>query len=279
VKIIVTGASGFVGSHVVRALLGRGHEVTAIARDAARAAAHDWFPRVRFVAADVHAPTLAAPPGLRARLGDADVVMHLAWPGLPNYRQSFHVDENLPRDFAFLEALVQAGYPRLLVTGTCLECSPREGCLAESDDGEPTLAYPLAKARLRRELEALRQRRPFVLQWARLFYMYGPGQNPGSLLAQLDRAIDSGATSFDMSGGAQVRDFSPVADIADKLARLAEHPEWDGVTHICSGQPITVRELVERHLAARGASLQLNLGVFPYADYEPMAFWGKSSRL
>jgi dTDP-6-deoxy-L-talose 4-dehydrogenase (NAD+) len=268
-----------VGSHVVRSLLGRGHEVTAVGRDRARASAHDWFANVRFVTADLHAPTAANSLGPREQFGDADVVMHLAWPGLPNYRQAFHLDENLPRDFAFLKSLVDAGYQRLLVTGTCLECSPRDGCLTESDEGEPTLSYPLAKARLRRELEVLRRRRPFALQWARLFYMYGPGQNPGSLLAQLDRAIDSGATSFDMSGGAQVRDFSPVADIADKLVRLAEHPEWDGVTHICSGQPVTVRALVERHLAARGATLKLNLGVFPYADYEPMAFWGASARL
>jgi nucleoside-diphosphate-sugar epimerase len=250
-----------------------------VGRDRARAAAHDWFARVRFVAADLHAPTITGPGSPREQFGDADVVMHLAWPGLPNYRQSFHLEENLPRDFRFLESLVEAGFERLLVTGTCLECSPKSGCLEEHDEGEPTLAYPLAKARLRKQLEALRRRKPFVLQWARLFYMYGPGQNPGSLLAQLDRAIDSGATSFDMSGGAQVRDFSPVTDIATKLVRLAEHPEWDGVTHICSGQPITVRELVERHLAARGASLKLNLGVFPYADYEPMEFWGSSTRL
>jgi len=274
-QVIVTGASGFVGSHVVRVLLARGHAVTAVARDAARASRHDWFARVRFVAADVYAP-LTDPV---ATFGKADLVMHLAWPGLPNYRAPFHLEENLPRDFAFLRSLVRAGYGRLLVTGTCLECAPKEGVYVESDEGEPSLPYPLAKARLRRMLEALRQETPFVLQWARLFYMYGEGQNPNSLFAQLDRAIETGDAAFDMSGGAQVRDFSPVTDVAAKLVRLAEHPEWDGVTHICSGQPATVRELVERHIAARGARLTLNLGVFPYADYEPMAFWGRSERL
>jgi nucleoside-diphosphate-sugar epimerase len=99
------------------------------------------------------------------------------------------------------------------------------------------------------------------------------------LLAQLDRAIDSGAQSFDMSGGMQVRDFSPVTEVARKLTILAEHPEWQGVTHICSGKPITVRELVESHVAKRGSRIRLNLGVFPYPDYEPMSFWGKSERL
>jgi nucleoside-diphosphate-sugar epimerase len=273
-QVLVTGASGFVGRHVVRALLGRGHAVTAVGRDAAHAAAHDWFPRVRFVAADVHAP----PADLRAAFGDADVVLHLAWPGLPNYKAAFHLEQNLPRDFAFLRALVLAGYRRLLVVGTCLECSPLDGCYTEDMDGAPTLPYPLAKARLRRELVGLQREHPFTLQWARLFYMYGDGQNPASLLAQLDRAIDSGAASFDMSGGEQVRDFSPVTDIARKLVDLVEHPEWSGVTHVCSARPVTVRALVERHVAARGAQLALNFGVYPYPDYEPMAFWGVSER-
>ena len=109
-QVIVTGASGFVGSHLVRALLARGHRVTAVARDAARASRHDWFAQVRFVAADVHAP-LGDPA---ATFGAADVVMHLAWPGLPNYQAPFHLEENLPRDFAFLRSLVRAGYGRLL---------------------------------------------------------------------------------------------------------------------------------------------------------------------
>jgi nucleoside-diphosphate-sugar epimerase len=273
-KIIVTGASGFVGRHVVRALLARGHEITAVGRDPGHAAAQDWFAHVRFVAADVHATDLDA----HRQFGDADLVMHLAWPGLPNYRAAFHLEQNLPRDLAFLCALAAAGYDRVLVTGTCLECAPHEGVYSEDLDGAPTLAYPLAKARLRRQLAGLQVEHPFGLQWARLFYMYGEGQNPNSLLAQLDRAIDAGAPSFDMSGGEQLRDYLPVTEVAAKLAVLAESADWLGITHICSGKPISVRQLVEQHVAARGARISLNLGVYPYADYEPMAFWGSSSR-
>jgi len=274
-RILVTGASGFVGRHVVRALLDRGHAVTAVGRSVENATVHSWFAAVRFIAADVHAP----PGDLRAALGAAELVMHLAWPGLPNHRQAFHIEENLPRDLAFLRALVLAGYRRLLIVGTCLECLPHAGCYTEDMDGEPTLPYPLAKARLHRQLQELQREQPFLLQWARLFYMYGEGQHPASLLAQLDRAIDAGSATFDMSGGEQVRDFSPVSEVARKLTTIAEHPEWTGVTHVCSGRPITVRALVEQHLAERGASIKLNLGVFPYVDYEPMAFWGSSKRL
>lgn len=273
-RVLLTGASGFVGRHVVRALLARGHSVTAVGRDATRAAAFDWFARVDFVAADIHAG-LESP---QQRFGPADAVMHLAWPGLPNHKETFHFEQNLPRDYAFLKSLVAAGYRRLLVTGTCLECGLQNGCLSEAAEARPTIPYPLAKATLRAFLEALRARQPFDLQWARLFYMYGEGQSPSSLLAQLDRAIDAGAPRFDMSGGEQLRDYLPVTEVAAKLVTLVEHPEWLGVTNICSGKPTSVRALVERHIASRGARIELNLGVYPYPDHEPMAFWGSTSR-
>jgi dTDP-6-deoxy-L-talose 4-dehydrogenase (NAD+) len=274
VKVLLTGAAGFVGRHTVRELLARGHEVVAVVRDPARVEPFEWKSAVRIVARDIHQP-LSDP---LAVFGPADVVMHLAWHGLPNYRAAFHVEENLPRDFAFLKSLVAAGYGRLLVAGTCFECFPEGGLMDEGREGSPTLPYPLAKAQLRRQLVALQAQLPFALQWARLFYMYGEGQNPKSLMAQLDQAIDSGAGSFGMSGGEQLRDYLPVTEVAAKLVTLAEHADWEGVTHICSGQPITVRRLVEQHIAMRGAHLTLNLGVYPYADYEPMAFWGASAR-
>jgi nucleoside-diphosphate-sugar epimerase len=274
VKVLVTGAAGFIGRHAIRELLARGHEVVAVVRDPARIENFEWRSAVRVVVMDIHQPL----PDPRGVFGSIDLVMHLAWHGLPNYRAAFHVEENLPRDFAFLRSLVAAGYDRLLVTGTCFECFPEGGRMAEDRHGSPTLPYPLAKATLRRQLEALQAEVPFSLQWVRLFYMYGAGQNPGSLLAQLDRAIDVGAASFDMSGGEQLRDYLPVTAVAAKLATVAVHPEWTGVTHICNGSPISVRQLVEQHVAARRSSIVLNLGAYPYADYEPMAFWGASAR-
>lgn len=273
-KILVTGASGFVGRHLVRELLARGHEVTAVGRDASRLGTLDWRDRVKFVAADVH-QRIEDPAAL---FGAADAVAHLSWPGLPHYKELFHFEENLPRDYAFLKSLVAAGYSRLLVSGTCLECGMESGCLAEDAPTAPDNPYALAKDALHKMLESLRKRQPFILQWARLFYMYGEGQNPNALLAQLDRAIDRGDASFDMSGGEQLRDYSPVTHIAAKLATLLEHPEWSGVTHICSGTPVSVRRLVEEHIAKRGAKIQLNLGKYPYPEHEPMAIWGTTRR-
>jgi len=274
-KVLVTGASGFVGRHVVTRLLARGHEVTAVARDEAKARNLAWFDRVRFVACDIH----GAIDRPAERFGQPDAVMHLAWPGLPNYDALFHYEKTLPADYRFLKSLLQGGVGQLLVTGTCFEYGMQSGALAEDLPTAPANPYALAKDTLRKQLQALQQQHAFTLQWARLFYMHGEGQSPNSLLAQLDRAIDGGAAMFNMSGGEQLRDYLPVDEVASRCVTLLEHPGCNGIVNICSGEPISVRRLVERHLAHRRASIRLNLGHYPYSRDEPMAFWGNASRL
>jgi len=274
-RVIVTGATGFVGRHVVTALAARGHKVVAVARNTEKAKSMEWWDTVRFVSCDVHDSELDLP----TVLGPADALVHLAWPGLPNYRDHFHFEQNLPSDYRFLKAMVGSGVRHLLVTGTCFEYGMQCGSLSEDTPTQPTNPYGLAKDILRRFLQELQKQSPFDLQWVRLFYMYGPGQNPNSLLAQLDRAIDNKEPVFNMSGGEQLRDYLPIEEVAIRLAWLVEHRKCQGIINCSSGRPISVRRLVETRIEERGADISLNLGYYPYPDYEPMAFWGDSEKL
>ena len=86
-------------------------------------------------------------------------------------------------------------------------------------------------------------------------------------------------TMFNMSGGEQLRDYMSVADVAESLTHLLERPRSRGVFNVCSGVPVSVRRLVEQHIANRGASIRVNLGHYPYPAHEPMAFWGDSQKL
>lgn len=274
-RVLVTGASGFVGRHVVAALLEGGHEVVALGRERGRARALPWAGRVEFVECDLHrdfGPAIDIAQHCGA-------LVHLAWPGLPNYRDDFHIDRNLPADLAFLKAAVRAGVGQVQVAGTCLEYGLQYGPLAEAAETRPTTPYGLAKDTLRKALQLMQKTQPFCLQWLRLFYLYGQGQNPGSLLAQLDRAIDRGRESFDMSPGDQLRDYLDIEAAAAIFARLLERPDCQGVINVCSGQPISVRELAERRCRERQASLRLNRGRYAYPDYEPLAFWGVPAKL
>ena len=271
-RIIVTGATGFIGSHTVDAALARGHEVTAVGRNAAKAEPATWAGRAEFIRADLHAEDFR-PDSLRS----ADVLMHLAWPSLSDFHQHAHVAVHLPHDICFLEQMIAAGTNRILITGTCLEYGLKTGALNEKMTPAPILPYAVAKDSLRRHLESQTQR-PFSLQWARLFYTYGRGQNSKSILAQLDSAIDRGDPTFPMSGGEQIRDYLPVEEIARRLVRLAESPAATGVFNICSGKPISIRQLVEDRIAERRATITPDLNRYPYLAYESMAFWGDGSK-
>lgn len=274
-KVLITGATGFVGTHVVSEVLARGHSVIAVARDVERAQHMPWFDRVEFVSCDLHNDFK---PLLQKNLLP-DAIVHLAWPGLPNYRDFFHIGKNLPADLAFLETAVKSGVTHIVVAGTCLEYGMQNGPLTEKMKTNPTTPYGFAKDVLRKSLQLLQDEQPFTLQWMRLFYMYGKGQNQNSLLSQLDRAIDENQTIFNMSAGDQLRDYLPIQRIAEYFAFALSAPHCHGVINCCNGRPISVLDLVQQRCKERTSSIQLNRGHFSYPDYEPLAFWGKSNKL
>ncbi|MCK1342251.1 NAD(P)-dependent oxidoreductase [Bradyrhizobium sp. CW11] len=275
-KVLVTGATGFVGRHVVRALLARGHSVVAVARNAEKARPLPWFTKVEFISCDLHGDFQPALSGGH----QAGALIHLAWPGLPNYRGFFHIGRNLPADLAFLEAAVDAGILQIMVAGTCLEFGMQYGPLTEQADTAPITAYGFAKDALRKSLQFLQQDKPFTLQWMRLFYMHGEGQNPKSVLAQLDRAIDEEAPFFEMSAGDQLRDYLRAEDVADNFVLALESSEsCSGVINCCSGKPISILDLVSQRCQARSSHIELRRGYYPYPDYEPLAFWGCPTKL
>jgi nucleoside-diphosphate-sugar epimerase len=272
-RLAVTGAGGFLGRHVLSALADRGRRAVAVVRPGASVPA--WSAGHAVVHLDLRHP----PNDAFERLGSPDALLHLAWGGLPNYRSPHHLADELPSQLGFLEGMLNSGLQALVITGTCFEYGMQSGCLTEDMEPRPDNPYALAKDTLRRRLESIQSERPFHLTWARLFYLYGEGQAPNSLRPQLERAVARGLSAFDMSGGQQVRDYLPVTTAADHLVTLLERGRNDGIVNVCSGQPITVREQVERWIRDNEWSIQLNLGHYPYPDYEPMSFWGDRGKL
>lgn len=266
-KVIVSGATGFIGQHLIPILLKNNYEVIATARNLTKAKQFEWYKDIKFIPSDFHKEqtTISVEQGTG--------LIHLAWQGLPNYKSLFHFEENLPHNYNFVKLLVSKGVKHVLITGTCFEYGFQSGSISSSSEPQPNNPYALAKDNLRQYLEFLAKELPFTLQWARLFYMYGKGQNQKSVLSQLDTAIDSGTPEFNMSGGEQLRDYLPIEAVAQQLFDLY-NKEKAGTYNVCSGQPISIRRLVEQRIAERSSNIKPNLGHYPYPDYEPMAFWG-----
>lgn len=268
-KIAVSGASGFIGKHVLSELSKLDAEVVAITRDATKL--QDLGESVRVVEMNLAQPESHC----FERLGKPDVLIHLAWDGLPNYKSLLHFETELPRQYLFLKQMITSGLQSLFVTGTCFEYGMQSGALSATMPTKPANPYGYAKDALRQQLEYLKMIHPFKLTWGRLFYMYGEGQPSTSLYPKLKETVSRGGKAFNMSGGEQIRDYLPVEEIARQIVQLAMAQGDIGSVNICSGKPVSVRRLVEQWLNDNGWEIELNLGFYPYPDYEPMAFWGE----
>ncbi|HDH88275.1 MAG TPA: NAD(P)-dependent oxidoreductase [Desulfobacteraceae bacterium] len=274
-KVLVTGATGFVGRYVVNELLRHEHHVIATSRNLDKARSYGWFSEVQYIPYNLN----VVQENFFQFFQQPELLIHLAWEGLPNYKGLFHIEENLLFNYRFLKNMLEHGLKHLVVTGTCFEYGMQSGALSEDMEAKPDNPYGLAKDTLRKFLEQLQKKIDFKLKWVRLFYMYGKGQSPNAILSQLDKALENGETDFNMSGGEQLRDYLPVEKVAEYIVKIVMQDKIHGVINCCSGTPISIKSLAENYLKKKQKSIHLNLGYYPYPDYEPMAFWGDDKKL
>jgi len=272
-RIAITGASGFVGRYVLRELQARGVEIVAVTRSADRFPVESGIRELALI--DIS--NCGNEPF--EKMGSPDVLIHLAWNGLPNYKSSHHVETELHAQRTFLTSCVKAGLKRLVVAGTCYEYGLASGELAEDMQTQPCTEYGIAKDMLRKALEALGHEQDFELAWLRLFYLFGEGQSSKSLYSLLRDAIKRGDDTFDMSGGNQWRDFLPVNEAARLIVETALLRGNTGIVNICSGTPIKIQQLVQNWIDTSGTRMSMNLGRLPYSDAEPMEYWGNRRKL
>lgn len=276
-KIAVTGATGFIGTHVIECLLEEGHTIVASASGADKAKQAGWMKDVTFVPYEINQHRSGK--NLFEYFNRPDALIHLAWQGLPNYHSLHHIEENLMSGYFFLKNMIVNGLKNLTVAGTCLEYGMMQGALREDMNVKPTTSYGIAKYSLYSFLERLRSELEFSLKWPRLFYTYGRGQSPKSLLPQLDAALANGDKTFKMSGGEQIRDFMPVEKLASAIVQIAKQDKVTGIINCCSGMPVKLNDFIQDYLQAKKKTITLEKGFYPYPDYEPMEFWGDPTKL
>ena len=276
-RVLVTGATGFIGNYVVQELLKHDYFIIASSANQQKAERIKWFSKVTYIHFDLG--QFDSSINYCDFFQQPDLMIHLSWEGLPNYKSPFHIEQNLPRHFDFLSNLIKNGLTDLTVTGTCLEYGMREGSLTENMPAMPSNPYAIAKNELRSSLRDLQKDYSFSFKWVRLFYMFGKGQNPNSLLSQLDKALAENKAVFNMSGGEQTRDYLSVEKVAEYIVKIALQKKVTGIINCCSGQPVTINQLIKEYLQKKNKTIKLNTGYYPYPDYEPMHFWGDNAKL
>ena len=276
-KILITGATGFIGNHLLKELLkDTKNEIIATSRDIEKAKKYEWFSRVKYISYDLNSQEEL---NLFEYFDKPDKVIHLAWDGLPNYNDLIHIEKNLFNNYNFIKNIISNGLKDITITGTCFEYGLINGCLNEELKTNPSNSYGIAKDSLRKFIEELKKQYDFNYKWIRLFYMYGEGQGEKSILSQLDRAIKNKERTFNMSNGEQLRDYLPIEEVVNYISKIALQNKIDKIINCCNGKPISIRNFVENYIEKNRYNIKLNLGFYQYPNYEPMAFWGDDSKL
>jgi dTDP-6-deoxy-L-talose 4-dehydrogenase (NAD+) len=280
-KILITGATGFIGQNVVKYLLGRPQGLsqqiitTSIESKEEAIRKFSLLKETNYIQKDLN----DREKNYFSFFQKPDAVIHLSWEGLPNYNELFHIERNLPNNYFFIKNMIINGLKDVSIAGTCFEYGLQEGILSEDTPTKPSIQYGLAKDTLLKFVESLHKYYDFDLKWVRIFYPYGDGQSPKSLWSQMQNAILNKQDVFNMSKGDQLRDYLPVKKVAEYISKIAMQNNVTGAINCCSGTPVSVKQFVENFFAEHNYNIKLNLGYYPYPDYEPHAFWGNTTKL
>lgn len=271
-RVFVTGAAGFVGQAAVRVLLERGHEVLGLARDAG--AARALLPGAVLVQGSLEEPQALLPAVARFA---PETLLHLAWEGLPDYSEETS-QRNVGLGLAACALARQAGVAHVISSGSCWEYAARTGMLAEDAPLRLDQPFPAAKNRLHAEARALAAAQGVDFTWLRLFFVYGPGQRPGSLLPSLIAAALRGEAPA-LRCPANRNDFIHVDDVALAFALALEKRPRDAAYNVGSGSPARVADVARIVYAHLGREHLLAGLDDPAAGAPAEDFWADMTRL
>lgn len=267
-KILVTGANGYLGSGITKALVEKGTEV--IATDFA-------VDRIDEKASAVVGNIFAIEDPY-IYFGQPDMLLHLAWrDGFVHYSDA-HI-EDLPKHYKFIKKMIESGVEKVAVMGSMHEIGFFEGSIDENTSCHPITPYGISKNALRDLTKMLADKNGTVFQWLRGYYIVGNTHYGSSIFSKIVAAVENGQTEFPFTMGENQYDFIDYQEFCNQVATTIVQNEVTGIINICSGHPEKLADRVERFIKENKFDIKLQYGAFPDRPYDSKAIWGNNKKI
>ena len=268
-KILVTGANGFMGHGIIKELSKKGNDI--IASDFT-----DFlydYPHVVSKAGNLF--EIDTP---YEYYGEPDVVLHLAWRDGFKHASENHIND-LPKHYEFLKKMVSGGVKKLVVLGSMHEIGFHEGSINENTPCNPLSLYGIAKNALRQMCQLMVKGTDTKLQWIRGFYIVDNTEKGCSIFSKLIQAANDGKNTFPFTSGINQYDFLDFDDFCKQVSIITMNNDLFGVINACSGKPESLSSRVERFIKDNHLNIKLEYGAFPDRPYDSIAIWGDNSKI
>ncbi len=267
-KILVTGANGYLGQGIVKHILDTGNEVVAV----------DFSVEQIDERADRMACNLFEVEDPYHFFGEPDVFLHLAWrDGFIHYSDA-HI-KDLPNHYEFLKRIAKSNIKTIAVMGSMHEVGFYEGCIKEDTPCNPITPYGISKNALRELTNILCNKYNKQFMWLRGYYIVGNSEHGSSIFSKITAAEKEHKKDFPFTMGKNQFDFIDYEEFCEQVARAVIQNEILGIINICSGHPEKLSDRVERFIRDNNYQVKLNYGSFPDRPYDSQAVWGDANKI
>lgn len=268
-KVLVTGANGYIGQHVAASLLNAGHEVIA---------ADMVFDNVDPRAKQLKMSIFESDEKIFESTGSPDVCIHMAWRNGFVHNADSHILD-LPGHYMFVKNMISGGLKHLVIMGSMHEVGYWEGAIDENSPTNPKSAYGVAKNSLRQLTEQLVANTDVCFQWIRGYYIMGDDLKNHSIFTKISEAARDGKKEFPFTSGKNKYDFLEVSELAAQILAVVEQTKVSGIINCCSGKPVSLAEKVEQYIKDKNLDIKLAYGAYPDRPYDSPAVWGNPDKI
>lgn len=267
-KVLVTGANGYLGIGIVKTILDLGIEV--VGTDFKIDRIDDRAEKIACNLFDIQDPF--------EYFGKPDVLLHLAWrDGFVHYSSS-HIDD-LPNHYSFIKRMAESGVKKIAVMGSMHEIGFFEGSINEKTACNPITPYGIGKNALRELTEMICQQNKIIFQWLRAYYIVGDDKYGSSIFSKIVLAEEKGESEFPFTLGQNQYDFIDYEDFCMQIAAVINQEETNGIINIGTGYPEKLADRVERFIKEHGYKIKLKYGAFPDRPYDSKAVWADNKKI